>query len=107
MRLRAIDGDKGVNNRVIYSIISGPSDLFHVDRDSGIVYTQDVQLDRESDRARASNGAFVLGVRARDQDQPSQFADTEVTIRIEVRHVHKLPAHQTLCYLLLAIGCER
>ena len=107
MRLRAIDGDKGVNNRVIYSIISGPSDLFQVDRDSGIVYTQGVQLDRESDRGRASNGAFVLGVRAKDQDQPSQFVDTEVTIMIEVSHGHKLLGHQTLCFLLLAIGCER
>ena len=48
------------------------------------------RIDRESERSRASNGAFILGIRAsevgEDKGTPDlrRFVDTEVTILIEV-----------------------
>ena len=52
------------------------------------MYTQNV-LDRESERSRESNGAFILGIRAREVGgiQLDQFVDTEVTIIIEVKYL--------------------
>ena len=85
LRVSAVDGDRGINNDLSYSIIQGPSDIFGIDSKTGIVYTQK-ELDRESPRSRESNGAFILGIRAREVGgrQLDQFVDTEVTIIIEV-----------------------
>ena len=81
--MRAVDGDRAINNPIVYSIISGPDDVFAINADSGIVYTQST-LDRES--PRSSNGAYILGIEASEvgaSNSPS--AKTEVTIIIEVR----------------------
>ena len=81
----AVDGDRGIDNDISYSIIHGPSDIFGIDAKTGFVFTQN-EIDRESDRSRESNGAFILGIRAREVGgrQLDQFVDTEVTIIIEV-----------------------
>lgn len=69
-------------NAIIYSIISGPSDLFAINANTGIVYTQ-AYMDRES--PRSSNGAFILELEAREVGGVSEpSVTTEVTIIIEV-----------------------
>lgn len=60
--VRAIDGDRGVNNRISYSIISGGEEHFDIDSSSGIVYTIN-QLDRED--PNNSNGAYILEILVR------------------------------------------
>lgn len=57
--MRAIDGDRGINNRVSYSIISGGEEHFDIDSSSGIVYTVN-RLDRED--PNNSNGAYILEI---------------------------------------------
>ena len=88
LRVLAVDGDRGIDNEISYSIIHGPSDIFEIDSKTGVVYTQN-ELDRESERSRESNGAFILGIRAREVGgrQLDQFVDTEVTIMIEVNNL--------------------
>ncbi len=88
LRVRAVDGDRGVNNPVVYSLVSGPTHLFAVNADTGVVYTRygvpscrshcysqhwwhksRSELDRESSLGGAgsssADGAFILGVEAR------------------------------------------
>lgn len=83
-----MDGDRSIGNPVVYSIVSGPSDIFAVNRDTGAVYTQR-GLDRES--PRSSDGAFILGIEARevgggeDGGRGGEAVTAEVTIIIEVR----------------------
>ena len=80
-----MDGDRGIDNKIVYSITHGPTDLFGITPDSGIVYTKEI-LDRESDRS--SNGAYIIGIRAKEigvKGQLELYVDTEVTIMIEVR----------------------
>ena len=88
LQVLAVDGDRGIDNEISYSIIHGPSDIFGIDSKTGVVYTQN-DLDRESERSRESNGAFILGIRAREVGgrQLDQFVDTEVTIIIEVNYL--------------------
>ena len=81
-----MDGDRGIDNKIAYSITHGPNDLFGITPE-GIVYTKEI-LDRESDRS--SNGAYILGIRAKEIGVVSQlelFVETEVTIMIEVSPV--------------------
>ena len=49
LRVRAVDGDRSIGNPVVYSIVSGPGDIFAINSDTGVVYTQ-AYLDRESPR---------------------------------------------------------
>ena len=84
LKVRAVDGDRGINNKISYSIIAGPNDIFAITPETGIVYTK-TTIDRESDQS--ANGAFIIGIRAYEEggngpDRP--FVDTEVTIVIEV-----------------------
>ena len=84
LKVRAVDGDRGINNKISYSIVTGPNDIFAITPESGIVYTK-TTIDRESDQS--ANGAFIIGIRAYEEggngpDRP--FVDTEVTIVIEV-----------------------
>ncbi len=84
LRVKAVDGDRGVNNEINYKIVSGPSDLFGITPESGIVFTQ-ASLDRESQRS--ANGAYILGIRAQEvggSNSEDAYVDTEVTIMIEV-----------------------
>ena len=85
LKVKAVDGDRGIDNKIVYSITHGPTDLFGITPDSGIVYTKEI-LDRESDRS--SNGAYIIGIRAKEigvKGQLELYVDTEVTIMIEVR----------------------
>ena len=81
--MRAVDGDRGINNPISYQILSGATDLFAITPESGIVYTQ-AEIDRESE----PTGAFILAIRAIEEGISSEgekpFLDTEVTIMIEV-----------------------
>ncbi len=52
--VRAIDGDRGVNNPITYSLLN-EGELFGVDSQSGIVYTKGV-LDREDEKG----GSYIL-----------------------------------------------
>ena len=57
--VQAIDGDRGINNRISYSIIAGGEEHFDIDSSSGVVYTVN-QLDRED--PNNSNGAYILEI---------------------------------------------
>ena len=68
LRVRAVDGDRAIGHPIVYSIVSGPDDIFSISPDTGVVYTQTL-LDRES--PRSSNGAYILGI----QGQANEFPD--------------------------------
>ena len=87
-----------MNNPVVYSLVSGPSHLFAVNADTGSVYTR-AELDREasmdggrSASSSAADGAYILGVEAREVGEDRSAATVEVTIVPEVGI--KLP----ICY---------
>ncbi|CAG4973752.1 unnamed protein product [Parnassius apollo] len=80
LQVRAIDGDRGINNRISYSIISGGEEHFDIDSSSGVVYTIN-PLDRED--PLNSNGAYILEILATEESQqvsPLPSATTEVTV---------------------------
>ncbi|KPI92876.1 Cadherin-23 [Papilio xuthus] len=80
LQVRAIDGDRGINNRISYSIVSGGEEHFDIDGTSGIIYTFN-PLDRED--PLNSNGAYILEILATEESQqisPLPSATTEVTI---------------------------
>jgi hypothetical protein len=57
--VKAVDGDRGINNRITYSITQGSQGLFDIDVNTGVVYTLK-RLDRES--PYNSNGAYILEI---------------------------------------------
>lgn len=77
--VRAIDGDKGINNKVSYSITRGPQHLFDIDAGSGLVFTR-AQLDREA--PDNSDGTFILEITVKEVSKvaPAPSVSTEVTI---------------------------
>ncbi|XP_011305109.1 cadherin-23 [Fopius arisanus] len=79
LQVRAIDGDKGINNRVSYSITEGPRYLFDIDSISGVVFTRG-QLDRESEDN--NDGTFILEITVKEVSKvtPTPSVTTEVTI---------------------------
>nr|XP_033326560.1 cadherin-23 isoform X1 [Megalopta genalis]XP_033326561.1 cadherin-23 isoform X1 [Megalopta genalis]XP_033326562.1 cadherin-23 isoform X1 [Megalopta genalis] len=79
LQVRAVDGDKGINNKVTYSITKGPRYLFDIDATSGLVFTR-AQLDREAEEN--AEGAFVLEITVREVSKivPAPSVSTEVTI---------------------------
>lgn len=80
LQVKAIDGDRGVNNRIKYAIIRGGDDLFEIESESGNVYTVK-QLDREDPNNQA-NGAYILEILATEisTEKPPPSVRTEVTI---------------------------
>jgi hypothetical protein len=66
--VRAIDGDRGVNNKIRYSIIRGGNNMFKIDEDTGIITT--------------INGAYILEILAteRSKIKPAPSVKTEITI---------------------------
>lgn len=80
LKVKAVDGDRGINNRITYSITKGAQGVFDIDPVFGIVYTVQ-QLDRES--PFNSNGAYILEITAEEDSRtvsPPPSARTEVTI---------------------------
>nr|XP_034827125.1 cadherin-23 [Maniola hyperantus] len=80
LQVRAIDGDRGINNRISYSIISGGEEHFDIDSSSGTVYTVS-PLDRED--PNNSNGAYILEILATEESHsvsPLPSATTELTV---------------------------
>lgn len=77
--MRAIDGDKGINNRVTYDITRGPRHLFDIDATSGTVFTT-APLDREA--PDNSDGSFILEITVKEESNvvPTPSVSTEVTI---------------------------
>nr|CAD7402101.1 unnamed protein product [Timema poppensis] len=59
LQVKAVDGDRGINNRIVYSITQGSQGSFEIDADSGVVFTQQ-KLDRES--STNNNGAYILEI---------------------------------------------
>ncbi|XP_044002013.1 cadherin-23 isoform X2 [Aphidius gifuensis] len=81
LQVRAIDGDKGINNRVTYSIIDGPVDLFGINSNTGVVFTR-AQLDREAEDNY--DGTFIIKINVKEittaPSITSPTVSTEVTI---------------------------
>lgn len=81
MRVKAVDGDRGVNNPIIYSITKGAMDAFEIDPTLGVIYTRQ-KLDRENS-SNGNGGAYILEITAEEKSQiisPPPSAKTEVTI---------------------------
>lgn len=58
--MKAIDGDRGIDNRIVYSITRGGNGVLQVEPNSGIVYTTSV-LDRE-DPFIIKTGAIIVEI---------------------------------------------
>lgn len=65
--VKAVDGDRGINNRIIYGISNNGSELFEIDRLKGSLRTKQ-KLDRE-DSKNPINGAFILEVVAIEESK--------------------------------------
>lgn len=78
LRVKAIDGDRGINNPIKYSVEA--NEQFGIDSSTGYVYTART-LDRE-DTSNQVNGAYILKVTATElsEQQPPPSVKTEVTI---------------------------
>lgn len=61
--MKAIDGDRGIDNRIVYSITRGGDGMLQVEPNSGIVYTTSV-LDRE-DPFIIKTGAIIIEIMVR------------------------------------------
>lgn len=57
--VKAVDGDRGINNEISYSLLQGTLEAFVIDSKTGILYSKK-KLDRES--PSNSNGAYILKV---------------------------------------------
>lgn len=81
LKVKAVDGDRGINNRITYSITKGAQGVFDIDSIYGIVYTTQ-KLDRES--PSNNNGAYILEITAQEESRisPPPSVRTEVTIII-------------------------
>ena len=62
--MKAVDGDRGVNNRITYSVLDGDKGLFQLDPNSGVLYVRR-PLDRES--PLSNNGAFIIKIQVRGE----------------------------------------
>lgn len=76
LKVKAIDGDRGVNARISYSL-DPPNPYFDIDTKDGSVYL--IQpLDRED--ATVVNGALILTIAAVEETSRRPTVSTEVTI---------------------------
>lgn len=78
LRVKAIDGDRGVNQRIIYTL-EPASQYFAIDPKDGIVYLVQ-QLDRED--PNVVNGALILTITATEDSTLRPSVTTEVTILV-------------------------
>ncbi|XP_059472366.1 cadherin-23 [Neocloeon triangulifer] len=82
LKVKAIDGDRGVNNKITYAITRGGAGIFGIDSNTGIVYNLR-PLDRED--PKNSNGAYILEITAKEESRAlssAPTAKTEVTIMV-------------------------
>ncbi|KAJ1522204.1 hypothetical protein ONE63_002512 [Megalurothrips usitatus] len=80
LQVKAVDGDRGINNPISYSITRGAHGVFEIDANSGIVFTLQ-KLDREG--PLTNNGAYILEIMAQEDSkliQPPPTTRTEVTV---------------------------
>ncbi|XP_069185641.1 cadherin-23 isoform X4 [Procambarus clarkii] len=83
LEVKAVDGDRGVNNHITYSILEGDKGLFQLDQNSGVLYVKK-PLDRES--PLSNNGAFIIKIQAQEESgvvDPPPTMTTEVTVLLE------------------------
>lgn len=82
LRVRAIDGDRGINNPIAYALDG--NDLFDIDEHTGVVYTLTV-MDREEEGDQV-NGAHILRITATELSKNTEAAVHELpaTVRTEV-----------------------
>lgn len=73
--MKAVDGDRGINNRITYSITQGSQGCFDIDANTGVVYTLK-RLDRES--SHNSNGAYILEIMVRILSNFLVFTDIRI-----------------------------
>lgn len=80
LSVKAVDGDRGVNNKIRYSIAHGGGGYFRIDEDTGAIYNTR-ELDREDPRNQI-NGAYILEIVATERSKltPPPSVKTEVTI---------------------------
>ena len=79
LKVKAIDGDRGVNQRIVYSLpLNGPQH-FAIDDKDGTVYLVQ-SLDRED--PQVLNGAFILSITATEDSTLAPSVTTEVTVLI-------------------------
>ncbi|RWS14756.1 cadherin-23-like protein [Dinothrombium tinctorium] len=101
LRVIAIDGDRGVNNAITYSITKGARGLFAINSSMGTVTVQD-NLDRESNLIEnAGNGAYILEIQATEvtaSQFPPPSVATEVTIILTDVNDEK-PTFKSLLYV--------
>ncbi|KAJ8972931.1 hypothetical protein NQ317_011741 [Molorchus minor] len=86
LQVTAVDGDRGVNNRIEYSLSSNSltsiSDVFVINPDTGIVFTESA-LDREA--LPSGSGTYILQITATEvggKVTPAPTATTEVTVMV-------------------------
>ncbi|XP_017865167.1 PREDICTED: cadherin-23 [Drosophila arizonae] len=80
LRVRAIDGDRGINNPIAYTLDG--NDLFDIDTHTGVVYTLAV-LDREEESDHV-NGAHILRISATELSKTAEEPQAPATVRTEV-----------------------
>lgn len=78
LRVKAIDGDRGVNQRIVYSFDSS-NEYFAIDPKDGIVYLIQ-ELDRED--PSVVNGALILTITAEEDSTLRPKVSTEVTVLV-------------------------
>lgn len=61
--MKAVDGDRGINNKIVYSITSGAQNVFGIDANLGVISTLKT-LDRES--PATNNGAYIIQITVSD-----------------------------------------
>ncbi|BES92052.1 Cadherin domain [Nesidiocoris tenuis] len=81
LQVKAVDGDRGVNNPIKYSIVSGSDGVFDIEPNTGKVFTLK-KIDREA-IINVNSGAYILEIEAREETSkvyPTPTARTEVTV---------------------------
>ncbi|XP_035709581.1 cadherin-23-like isoform X3 [Folsomia candida] len=95
LQVRAIDGDRGINNAIKYSLVNDNEKVFEIDSDSGIVYTKE-PLDREN----ARGGSYVLNIVATEQSKISPKPSVETTLVVNLLDIDdERPRFKSTSYL--------
>ena len=79
LKVKAIDGDRGVNQRIVYSLAPNGPQQFAIDDKDGTVYLLE-KLDRED--PQVVNGAFILSITAQEDSPLAPSVTTEVTVLV-------------------------